>query len=68
MCQGSWVDTSESAQMDLQVGGPVLEHLVSPGVTILLTSQNTPGPRSELLCGPLVPPPSQVRRGASELS
>lgn len=44
MCQGPWVYISESAQMDLQVGSLVLEQLVSPGVTILLTSQNMPGP------------------------
>lgn len=61
--KGQWVYTSGPTRARLQVGGPVMEHLVSPGDTVLLTSQNTPEALFWVALQPPAPAASQGSEG-----
>lgn len=58
--KGQWVHMPGPAWGHLQERGPVLEHLVSPEGTVLLTSQNMPG---ALFWAPQGPPYSSFKPG-----
>lgn len=61
--KGQWVYTSGPAWARLQVGGPVMGYLVSPGDAVLLTSQNTPEALFWVALQPPAPAASQVTGG-----